>query len=147
VKNIAPRAHLGWFSLANSLRFEYRSRHRGPTPPPVLSVISLPYLSSTAYPLIVSNRSDFKEVVTRARCNLETGEPLGDTGRTKLTAVQRDGGWTVRIVWPNGTNHHFGKFCSEIEAATWITDHLWMTATVITDRDLLRRGGRPQRFA
>jgi O-methyltransferase involved in polyketide biosynthesis len=65
-------------------------------------------------------------------------------GRTKLTAVLKDGQWTVRIVWPNGTNHYFGKFRTEIEAATWVTDHRWMTAQVIKDRDLLRRGGRPK---
>jgi len=80
-----------------------------------------------------------------SRYILDAGEPIGEAGRTKLTAVQKEGRWTVRIAWPNGTNHHFGKFCSEIEAATWITNHLWMTATVITDRGLLRRGGRPQR--
>ena len=111
-------------------------------------VISLPHLSSIAAPVgAFSDQLDFKDVASiRPRCNPAALEPVGDAGRTKLTAVQKDGRWAVRIAWPNGTNHHFGKFCSEIEAATWITDHLWMTVTVITDRDLLRRGGRPQRI-
>ena len=70
---------------------------------------------------------------------------MGGDGRTKLTSVQKDGQWTVRIAWPNGGNHYFGRFHSEIEAVSWITDHHWMTAKVIEDRDLLRRGGRSQR--
>ena len=65
---------------------------------------------------------------------------MGD--RTELGAVERDGRWAVKIAWPNGTSHHFGKFRSEAEATFWIAQHRWMTTTTIKDRALLRRRGR-----
>ena len=35
--------------------------------------------------------------------------------------------WRVRIAWPNGAVHIFGKFTSEQEATAWITAHSWLT--------------------
>jgi hypothetical protein len=32
----------------------------------------------------------------------------------------------VRIAWPNGAVHHFGKFASEKDAMAWITAHPWL---------------------
>jgi hypothetical protein len=32
----------------------------------------------------------------------------------------------VRIVWPTGTVHHFGKFVSEKDATDWITARPWL---------------------
>ena len=32
----------------------------------------------------------------------------------------------MRIAWPNGTAHHFGKFASENDAMGWITAHAWL---------------------
>lgn len=75
-------------------------------------------------------------------------EKIGQVGeaklsdKTELTAVEKRGTWTVRIAWPNGSIHYFGKFASKEEAAGWIKEHYWMTAKKIEDRDLLRRGGR-----
>jgi len=38
-----------------------------------------------------------------------------------LLSPVRDGKiWRVKIVWPNGAVHHFGKFPSEKDAIAWI---------------------------
>ncbi len=71
---------------------------------------------------------------------------------TQLTAVEKDGHWTVYIAWPNGREDYFGKYSSEREASDWIKEHLWMTDIKIDEKDnLVRRGkqskdmGRPAR--
>jgi hypothetical protein len=63
---------------------------------------------------------------------------MGD-GRTKLTAVERNGRWTVRLDWPNGITRYLGSFRSKNEVITWIAVHRWMTAAKIEERDLQRR--------
>lgn len=65
------------------------------------------------------------------------------TDRTELTAIQRGGGWTVRIAWPNGFNHHYGKFASEREAGEWIEAHRWMTTREIVEADIVRPRTKP----
>jgi len=65
---------------------------------------------------------------------------MGD--RTELMAIQRDGNWTVRIAWPSGFNHHYGKFVSEREAGEWIEAHRWMTGSRIEEHEILRRRTR-----
>jgi hypothetical protein len=44
---------------------------------------------------------------------------MGD-GLTVLSPVQKGPIWRVRIAWPTGTVHHFGKFVSEKDASDWI---------------------------
>ena len=39
---------------------------------------------------------------------------------TALLPVREGEFWRVRIVWPNGTVHHFGKFPSKKDAVDWI---------------------------
>lgn len=63
-------------------------------------------------------------------------------GRTKLTAVERDGAWTVRLDWPNGITRYFGSFRSKSETTTWIALNCWMTAPRIDERDMARRRAR-----
>ena len=60
--------------------------------------------------------------------------------RTQLEAVERRGYWAVRITWPNGAKHYFGKYNSEREANQWIEKHGWLTAARIENGDLVRRG-------
>ena len=62
--------------------------------------------------------------------------------KTKLTAVKRNGHWSVMITWPNGSISHFGDFSSEIAAIGWIYDHRWMTTNEVTNPRLLQRRGR-----
>jgi hypothetical protein len=50
---------------------------------------------------------------------------MGD-GLTVLSPVQKGPIWRVRITWPNGHIHHFGKFTSDEDAKTWITAHPWL---------------------
>jgi hypothetical protein len=52
---------------------------------------------------------------------------------TLLSPVQEGGIWRVRIRWPNGTVHHFGKFDSEQEAIKWIDAHPQLTKLVTED--------------
>lgn len=40
-----------------------------------------------------------------------------------LSSVQEGRVWRVRIVWPNGAVHYFGKFTSEQDAIDWINAH------------------------
>ena len=40
-----------------------------------------------------------------------------------LSPLQDDKIWRVKIVWPNGAVHHFGKFTSERDATDWINAH------------------------
>jgi hypothetical protein len=47
--------------------------------------------------------------------------------RTQLIAVERNGHWTVCIIWSNGKKAYFGKYDSEREAERWIEQHKWMT--------------------
>jgi hypothetical protein len=35
--------------------------------------------------------------------------------------------WRVRIIWPNGAMHHFGKFAFEKDAVDWIGAHSRLT--------------------
>ena len=35
--------------------------------------------------------------------------------------------WRVKIVWPNGAVHYFGKFTSERDAIAWINAHPQLT--------------------
>jgi hypothetical protein len=46
---------------------------------------------------------------------------------TLLSPVQKGPIWRVRITWPTGTIHHFGKFASEKDARNWITARPWLT--------------------
>jgi hypothetical protein len=50
---------------------------------------------------------------------------MGD-GLTVLAPVQKGTIWRVRIAWPNGLVHHFGKFTSEKDAGDWITARPWL---------------------
>ena len=45
---------------------------------------------------------------------------------TVLAPVQNGSIWRVRIAWPIGTVHHFGKFTSEKDASDWIAAHAWL---------------------
>jgi hypothetical protein len=63
--------------------------------------------------------------------------------RTRLTAVERHGHWTVCIAWPNGRNTYFGKY-TEREACDWIKEHRWLSAKTIEEKDLVPRG-RPSK--
>jgi hypothetical protein len=42
---------------------------------------------------------------------------------TVLLPVREGEIWRVKIVWPNGAVHHFGKFVSKEDAVDWITAH------------------------
>jgi hypothetical protein len=45
-----------------------------------------------------------------------------------LSPVVEEGGiWRVKIVWPNGATHYFGKFTSEQDAIDWINAHPRLT--------------------
>jgi hypothetical protein len=57
-------------------------------------------------------------------------------GRTQLTAVERDGHWTVRITWPNGASHRVGRYAERREADNWIAEHDSMTAERIEESDI-----------
>ena len=46
---------------------------------------------------------------------------------TVLLPVREGKIWRVRIVWPNGAVHHFGKFASEKDAVDWIAAHSRLT--------------------
>jgi hypothetical protein len=48
---------------------------------------------------------------------------MGDV-RNRLSVV-REG--RVKIVWPNGAKHYFGKFTSEQDAVDWINAHPRLT--------------------
>ncbi len=47
---------------------------------------------------------------------------MGDV-RPLLSPVQEDDIWRVRIAWPNGGVHYFGRFTSEQDAIDWIDAH------------------------
>jgi hypothetical protein len=64
--------------------------------------------------------------------------------RTRLSAVERDGHWTVCIAWPNGIKRYFGEFSSKHEASDWIKENRWLTAKQIEEKDLVPRG-RPSK--
>jgi hypothetical protein len=49
------------------------------------------------------------------------------TQYTVLLPVREGDIWRVRIVWPNGAVHHFGKFASKKDAADWIAAHSQLT--------------------
>jgi hypothetical protein len=49
-----------------------------------------------------------------------------EDGLTSLSAVQKGPIWRVRIAWPNGHIHHFGKFISKKDAIEWISAHPWL---------------------
>jgi hypothetical protein len=51
---------------------------------------------------------------------------MGD-GLTVLSSVRKGSIWRVRIAWPSGTVHHFGKFTSEKDASDWIAARPWLT--------------------
>jgi hypothetical protein len=63
-------------------------------------------------------------------------------GKTKLTAVEKDGWWTVRLDWPNGLTRYLGRFRSRAEALTWIALNRWMTKAKIEERDVVRQRAR-----
>jgi hypothetical protein len=44
-----------------------------------------------------------------------------------LSPVQDRKIWRVKIVWPNGAVHYFGKFTSERDATDWINAHPRLT--------------------
>jgi hypothetical protein len=43
--------------------------------------------------------------------------------RTQLSSVERNGHWTVRLMWPNGSIYHAGRYAERREADKWIADH------------------------
>jgi hypothetical protein len=43
--------------------------------------------------------------------------------------------WRVRIAWPNGRVHYFGKFLTEKEAVEWIADHESLTKPIAKKHD------------
>jgi hypothetical protein len=47
-------------------------------------------------------------------------------GLTVLSSVQEGPIWRVRIAWPNGIVHYFGKFTSEKDACDWISARPWL---------------------
>jgi hypothetical protein len=51
----------------------------------------------------------------------------GPVMHTALAPVMSNGMWRVKITWPNGTDHYFGKFASKPKAAEWIAQHRWLT--------------------
>ena len=56
--------------------------------------------------------------------------------RTQLTSVERNGHWTVRLTWPNGSIHYVGRYAGRREADRWIAEHRWMTAERIEESDI-----------
>jgi len=60
--------------------------------------------------------------------------------RTLLSPVRKGKIWRVRIVWPNGTVHHVGKFASEKEAAKWILAHPGLTVPATENHDNATEG-------
>lgn len=40
-----------------------------------------------------------------------------------LSSVKQGSVWHVRLAWPNGAVHYFGKFTSEQDAIDWIHAH------------------------
>jgi hypothetical protein len=46
---------------------------------------------------------------------------------TVLLPVREGNIWRVKIVWPNGAVHHFGKFTSKEDAVDWIAAHSRLT--------------------
>ena len=62
--------------------------------------------------------------------------------RTQLTSVERSGHWTVRLTWPNGSIHYFGRYADRREADKWIAEHRWMTAERIEERDIPTVGAK-----
>jgi hypothetical protein len=46
---------------------------------------------------------------------------------TVLLPVREGKIWRVKIVWPNGAAHHFGKFDSKEDADDWIVAHPRLT--------------------
>jgi hypothetical protein len=65
--------------------------------------------------------------------------------RTQLTAIERDGHWTVGITWPNGAKHYVGRYAERREADKWIAEHGWMTAERIEESDILAVKPRPRK--
>ncbi len=59
--------------------------------------------------------------------------------RAKLTAIERNGHWSVCIAWPNGTARYLGEYASKFEARDWIKEHQWLTTGRIEEKDLARR--------
>jgi hypothetical protein len=57
--------------------------------------------------------------------------PMGDGG-AQLSSVQQADIWRVRMAWPNGAVHFFGKFTSEKDAIAWIEAHPNLTKPVDT---------------
>jgi hypothetical protein len=47
--------------------------------------------------------------------------------RTLLSPVKEGRIWRVKIVWPNGAVHYFGKFSFEQDAIDWIDAHPRLT--------------------
>jgi hypothetical protein len=54
-----------------------------------------------------------------------------------LLPVQVGDIWRVRIAWPNGAVHYFGKFTSERDAIDWVNAHSNLTEPVAIKRELL----------
>jgi hypothetical protein len=46
---------------------------------------------------------------------------------TVLLPVREGKIWRVKIVWPSGAVHHFGKFDSKEDADDWIAAHPRLT--------------------
>ena len=69
--------------------------------------------------------------------------------RTQLTSIERNGHWTVRIAWPNGATHYFGRYVERREADKWIAEHRWMTAKRVEESDIPAGNGkgRPRKRA
>jgi hypothetical protein len=61
---------------------------------------------------------------------------------TRLSAVERDGHWTVQITWSNGIKRYFGEFSSERDAGQWIKQNKWLTAERIDEKDIVLHGSR-----
>jgi hypothetical protein len=66
---------------------------------------------------------------------------MGDV-RTRLSVVREGRVWRVKIVWPNGAKHYFGKFTSEQDAVDWINAHPRLTKPEDTIDDRKVRIGR-----
>jgi hypothetical protein len=49
-------------------------------------------------------------------------------GTVVLRAVNECGYWRVKMMWPEHSSRHFGKFLSRTEAEKWIEEHRWLTA-------------------
>ena len=63
---------------------------------------------------------------------------MGKSG-AHLSIVFSNECWRVKIVWPNGVAHHFGKFDCKLDALKWLVSHRPLVETVVEFPKIRRR--------